>query len=60
MNGLLSQQAQGLAMVYRMVQRQASLLALQRYLSNAGVGGGDLRAGFLLLKRARGGGSAAH
>jgi MFS transporter, DHA2 family, multidrug resistance protein len=60
MNGLLAQQAQGLAMVYEVVQRQASLLAYNDIYRMLALTAALFAPGFLLLKRARAGGSAAH
>ncbi len=60
MNGLLAQQAQGLAMVYQVVQRQASLLAYNDIYRMLALTAALFAPGFLLLKRARSGGPAAH
>ncbi|HEX4211679.1 MAG TPA: DHA2 family efflux MFS transporter permease subunit [Candidatus Binataceae bacterium] len=61
MNGLVAQQAQGLAMVYRVVQQQASLLAYNDIYRTLALAAAIFSPGFLLLKRPRpGGGSAAH
>jgi DHA2 family multidrug resistance protein len=61
MNGLIAQQAQGLAMVYRVVQQQASLLAYNDIYRTLALAAAIFSPGFLLLKRTRpGGGSAAH
>ena len=60
MNGLLAQQAQGLAMVYQVVQRQASLLAYNDIYRMLALTAALFAPGFLLLKRARSAGPAAH
>jgi DHA2 family multidrug resistance protein len=61
MNGLMAQQAQGLAMVYRVVQQQASLLAYNDIYRTLALAAAIFSPGFLLLKRTRpGGSSAAH
>ena len=61
MSGLLAQQAQGLAMVYRVVQQQASLLAYNDIYRTLALAAAIFSPGFLLLKRTRpGGSSAAH
>jgi MFS transporter, DHA2 family, multidrug resistance protein len=61
MNGLMAQQAQGLAMVYRIVQQQASLLAYNDIYRTLALAAAIFSPGFLLLKRTRpGGSSAAH
>lgn len=59
--GLISQQSQGLAMVYRVVQQQASLLAYNDIYRTLALAAAIFSPGFLLLKRTRpGGSSAAH
>jgi len=60
MNGLLAQQAQGLAMVYQVIQRQASLLAYNDIYRMLAVMAALFAPGFLLLKRSRATGSAGH
>ncbi len=60
MNGLLAQQAQGLAMVYEVVQRQASLLAYNDIYRMLALTAALFAPGFLLLKRSRATGSAGH
>jgi DHA2 family multidrug resistance protein len=60
MNGLLAQQAQGLAMVYQVVQRQASLLAYNDIYRMLAITAALFAPGFLLLKRSRAPGPAAH
>jgi MFS transporter, DHA2 family, multidrug resistance protein len=60
MNGLLAQQAQGLAMVYQVVQRQASLLAYNDIYRMLALTAALFAPGFLLLRRSRATGSAGH
>jgi MFS transporter, DHA2 family, multidrug resistance protein len=60
MNGLLAQQAQGLAMVYQVVQRQASLLAYNDIYRMLALTAAIFAPGFLLLKRPRATGSVGH
>jgi DHA2 family multidrug resistance protein len=60
MNGLLAQQAQGLAMVYQVVQRQASLLAYNDIYRMLAMTAALFAPGFLLLKRSRASGPAGH
>jgi len=60
MNGLLAQQAQSLAMVYEVVQRQASLLAYNDIYRMLALTAALFAPGFLLLKRSKATGSAGH
>jgi len=60
MNGLLAQQAQGLAMVYETVQRQASLLAYNDIYRMLALMAALSAPGILLLRRPRGAASASH
>jgi DHA2 family multidrug resistance protein len=60
MNGLLTHQAQGLAMVYQVVQRQASLLAYNDIYRMHALAAALFAPGFLFLKRSRATGSAGH
>jgi MFS transporter, DHA2 family, multidrug resistance protein len=60
MNGLLAQQAQGLAMVYQVVQRQASLLAYNDIYRMLALAAALFAPGFLFLKRSQATGSAGH
>ena len=55
MTGLVSQQAQGMAMVYRMMQQQASLLAYNDIYRTLALAAAIFAPGFLLLKRTRAG-----
>ena len=60
MNGLLAQQSQGLAMVYQVVQQQASLLAYNDIYRMLALTAALFAPGFLLLKRAQTPASASH
>ena len=60
MNGLLAQQAQGLATVYQVVERQASLLAYNDIYRMLALTAALFAPGFLLLKCSRATGSAGH
>jgi MFS transporter, DHA2 family, multidrug resistance protein len=60
MTGLVSQQAQGMAVVYRMMQQQASLLAYNDIYRTLALAAAIFAPGFLLLKRTRASSAPAH
>jgi hypothetical protein len=60
MTGLLAQQERGLAVVYQAVQQQASLLAYNDIYRLLALAAAIFSPGFLLLKRPRTAGPAAH